>query len=253
LSTIKEWADAQKHELQAVALQRNYLRNPLPPGDGVCGVCRSSAGEGFDVCYQCNQHRNAAGGQVADIVAPISYAIKGTQHAHNLAIYKAVQPSASARFNLSALGVMHLAYHWECFTSALGAPFTHIATVPSTRGRQGTHPIQQIADRFGLPSINATPNAIYPNEDRNFHADRFYLAPGAAGHARILLLDDTWTTGSRIQSLAFALKQAGAASVAAVVLGRHVNPSYALSRPLVDRLRTAGEFDLTRCALDDLK
>ena len=39
----------------------------------------------------------------------------------------------------------------------------------------------------------------------------------------MLLIDDTWTTGASAQSAAAALKQAGAATVAAVVIGRHLN------------------------------
>ena len=45
--------------------------------------------------------------------------------------------------------------------------------------------------------------------------------PGAA----VLLLDDTWTTGSTAQSAAVALHAAGARHVAVVVLGRHLNPA----------------------------
>jgi adenine/guanine phosphoribosyltransferase-like PRPP-binding protein len=40
-----------------------------------------------------------------------------------------------------------------------------------------------------------------------------------------LLLDDTWTSGGTAQSAAVALKQAGARSVAVVVLGRHLPPA----------------------------
>ncbi|BAL88619.1 hypothetical protein AMIS_33990 [Actinoplanes missouriensis 431] len=69
--------------------------------------------------------------------------------------------------------------------------------------------------------------------------------------SRILLIDDTWTTGGRAQSLAFALKSSGAGGVAAVVLGRHVNPDYEPAKPLINRLRSASSFDLHRCALED--
>ncbi len=51
--------------------------------------------------------------------------------------------------------------------------------------------------------------------------DRF-RAPRPLTGASVLLLDDTWTSGGTAQSAAVALKRAGARSVAAVVLGRHV-------------------------------
>lgn len=237
--------------MEAVERQRNYLRNPLPVGEGICAVCRSSADARFELCYQCSQHRSASGGQLADVVAPISYSIKGTQHAHNLIVYKAAQPSIPAQVNLSSLGIMYIAHHWDCLTRALAGEFTHVVAVPSTRGRQGPHPIEGIiAARIPLTVLRPVVNTAYSPDDRDFHRDRFYLPIGSVNGARILLIDDTWTSGGRVQSLAFALKAAGAVGVAAVVLGRHVNPAYGPSKPLVERLRSAPWFDLAQCVLD---
>lgn len=251
MSTPKEWANAQQQEMQAVATQCTYLRNPLPAGEGICAVCRSSVGPNYELCYPCNRHRQLSGGHLADVVAPIAYSIKGTQHAYNLIIYKADPPSVPAQYNLSALGVMYLAYHWDCLAQALGGPFTHLTTVPSTRGRQGPHPIESIiARRINLPPLQPLVNPAYLPDDRGFHQDRFVLLPGTASGARVLLVDDTWTTGARIQSLAYALKAAGAVGVAAVVLGRHVDPGYGPSTAMLDRLRAAPRFDLSRCVLD---
>ena len=67
---------------------------------------------------------------------------------------------------------------------------------------------------------------------------------------RVLVIEDTWTTGARVWSLAFALKQAGASAIIAGVLARHANPQYEPSRPVLDRIRAASAFD-TRCDLDD--
>lgn len=250
MSTLRDWAAAQTAEMELVHRQSTYLRNPLPAGDGICAVCRSSASEGYQICYQCDQHRMAARGQLADVVVPISYAVKNAQHAHSLIVYKTGLPSAEARLKLSSLAIMFIGHHWDCLTARLGGPFTHLVTVPSTRARVGPHPLTSVvAGRIALPTLHPTANPRYPNEDRTFHPDRFLLPPGSAAGARILLIDDTWTTGSRVQSLASALKQAGAA-VAAVILGRHVNPDYGPSKNLVARLRTAAPFDITRCALE---
>jgi orotate phosphoribosyltransferase len=43
--------------------------------------------------------------------------------------------------------------------------------------------------------------------------------------ADLLVVDDTWVSGGSAQSVAAALKLAGARRVAVVVLGRHVNPA----------------------------
>jgi hypothetical protein len=238
--------------LRGAEPQLNYLRNPLPPGDGICRVCRSVAGSGYAICYPCSQHRAASGGQLIDVVVPIAYSIKGTQHAHNLIIYKADRPSNQARYYIASLGAIFFVDHWACLTGAAGGSFTHVATVPSTKGRTGPHPLELILSRrTRLPAVAATPNLSYSSDDRDFHADRFTVDQPVPA-ARVLLLDDTWTTGARIQSLAHALKTAGAAAVVAVVLGRHVNPSYGAAKPLLDRLRSVSGFALDHCAVEDL-
>ena len=63
----------------------------------------------------------------------------------------------------------------------------------------------------------------------------------------MLLIDDTWTTGANAQSAAAALKDAGAGTVAAVVIGRHLNRDWHENDL---RLRALGEsFDWEHCAL----
>jgi hypothetical protein len=250
LSTGDDRAAGPSPAERAVELQRIFLRNPLPAGPGICCVCRGCVDPRFQRCYQCSQHRLAAGARTADVVVPVAYAVKGGQHAHNLTVYKAAPPSPRAQFSLSALGLAFLGRHWRCL-SAAGGRLTHVATVPSTRDRQGPHPIEVIVGRrVGLPLLRFTANAGYPSSDRDFHRDRFRPISGSAAGCRVLLLDDTWTTGGRLQSMAFALKDAGAVSVAAVVLGRHVNPAYGPSAAVLELLRAAPWFDMETCGAE---
>lgn len=55
--------------------------------------------------------------------------------------------------------------------------------------------------------------------------DLFQVSDDIAGRT-VLVIDDTWTSGARIQSAAWALKLAGATRVAAVVIGRHFDRDY---------------------------
>jgi hypothetical protein len=103
--------------------------------------------------------------------------------------------------------------------------------------------------RHPFPSVRAVANDTYSSTDREFHRDRFAVPPGLSVQTRILLLDDTWTSGGRLQSLAFALKDAGAGAVGAVVLGRHVNPGFGPSASMMERIRSA-EFNLERCCIE---
>lgn len=53
----------------------------------------------------------------------------------------------------------------------------------------------------------------------------------------VLLVDDTWVSGSSAQTAVAALKAAGARRVALVVLGRHVDPADPRSAEFLRRLR----------------
>jgi hypothetical protein len=123
--------------------------------------------------------------------------------------------------------------------------------VPSTRGRPGVHPLTAlIGTRLALPSIVSSANPRYGYDDREFHTDWFTATmPRVDGPIHALILDDTWTTGARAQSLAHALKTSGATTVATVVLGRHVNPGHQASRPLIAAIAEP-IFDITRCVVE---
>jgi orotate phosphoribosyltransferase len=63
----------------------------------------------------------------------------------------------------------------------------------------------------------------------------------------VLLIEDTWTTGANVQSAAHALKQAGARTVAAVPIGRHIDPTF---RDHDEQLRRLPAFDWGVCAVE---
>ena len=113
------------------------------------------------------------------------------------------------------------------------------------------HPLDALCgDRVGLPRITVVANQKYGVGEREFQPDWFAAElPDQDQPVRALILDDTWTTGARAQSLAHALKIAGAESAGIVVLGRHVNPDHAPSARLLTALDKK-VFDPSVCALE---
>ena len=218
----------------AAARHAPWLRPPLPAGPGCCAVCRGPARPGFRRCYQCALHWYYAAGMLADIVVPVSYSVAGTGYARALWRYKSDAPGQDAAGR--ALRVMLLVFlhdHGRCiWTRARMTAPTHAAVVPSGRGRPGAHPLQALVQPYlALPWADLAVCAREPVPARDLDPGRFRARARLAG-ANVLLLDDTWTSGSSAQSAAIALKRAGARRVAVVTLGRHVNP----------RERTAGSL-----------
>lgn len=235
-----------------VGQRSGYLRNPLPAGPGVCYVCRGPAAVPHTRCRQCEQHFRAADGQTADVVVPISYAIKREQHAFNLASYKRRPSSDTVRADLLALIQVFIADHGRCLLNAARvSTFDSAVVVPSTRNRPGPHPLQSLVGaRLRLPWLRMSANPKISPESRAFHPDRFSAdePAGDLNGAAVLLLDDTWTTGSRIESAAYALRAAGVRAVGVVVLGWHVNPDWEPWLPLLKTMKKT-PFDLDRCAV----
>ena len=64
----------------------------------------------------------------------------------------------------------------------------------------------------------------------------------------MLLIDDMWTSGASAQSAAAALLDAGAGSVAAVVLARHLNRGWDRNDLRLRRLARDG-FDFASCVV----
>ena len=186
-------ADSWETIRQYVDRQRTYLRNPLPPSPWICGTCRGTCAEGFTLCRRCSDHHDGGGQMLADAVIPISYSPRTGQHHHHLRMYKAFPPSAQAQRNLLALLLQFLRDHLDCVAVVAGGHPTHIATVPSTRGRPGPHPLSTlIGRRLGLPWVPATTNPRYGPDDRDFHRDWFTAhLPGQPAPTRVLIPDDT--------------------------------------------------------------
>jgi orotate phosphoribosyltransferase len=63
-------------------------------------------------------------------------------------------------------------------------------------------------------------------EGRAVLVNRYRATQATTGDPAVLLIDDTWTTGGHAQSAAIALRDAGAAKVAVVVLGRHFDRTF---------------------------
>ena len=195
-----------------------------------CRTCRGPAGTGFARCYQCELALSQVGGLLADTVAPIGYAVRGGPLAEDLRRYKsdrvAAAEATAAGARLRALLAAFLAGRGPSVWAAAGmtAGPTAVAVVPSGQGRPGPHPLAGVVRScMDLPLVRLS---IVPAEIhvRGVNPGWARVGDPVAG-GDVLVVDDTWVSGGSAQSVAAALKRAGAHRVAVVVLGRHVNPA----------------------------
>jgi len=209
------------------------LLTPRSTPPGLCRACMGPAGPGYARCFQCELHAQSAPGLLADAVAPVAYAAKGSPLARDLWLYKAGRPvsgDAGARLLLLLLVFLHDHGSQVCQQAGMTRP-SHVCVVPSGRGRPGPHPLRALAAPYlALPWVGMRPRPGADPWARSLDPGRFRAGQPLTG-AGVLLLDDTWASGSSVQSAAAALKQAGARSVAVVVIGRHVAAGHRACRP----------------------
>jgi len=202
-----------------------YLRNVIRQPKITCRVCAAPV-DGFDRCWRCEQARRIGG--VADLVAPLTYAIAGTPSAALVRDYKN-HPVRSVRQCHSALinGLVRLGItrHERCIGCAAGLAVSCRLVIPSLTSRPGRHPFAELAQM-----VNAASDAValMPAPDARCDRainDKFVLQPAARLDGQhVLILDDVWTTGSNAQSAALAVRRAGAAAVSVLVVGRWLSP-----------------------------
>ncbi len=206
-----------------------YLRNVIREPYVTCRVCGTPV-DGYERCWRCNRDQWTPG--IADLVAPLTYGIERTQSGILLRHYKD-DVSAEARVQHSRvvrrllyLGIMK---HQKCIEKRIGRRATIRVTVPSLNRRPGVHPFAAIAQ--AMNAVNEDRLALVPTpgatNNRVISASKFEIVPKQSLRGQhVLVMDDTWTTGSNTQSAAVKLREAGAEHVSVMVVGRWLSPMY---------------------------
>ena len=203
------------------------MRNVCPVGVGICSTCKTFIDPDFDRCFACSRQPDWF-----DAVVPISYSEHLGQLHTALRLYKrsssSVQQYAAVR--LAAILWRFLVRHEYCVAAdAAVTTFDAVATVPSsTAARESVSALWTIAG-WCEPIRGRLERILAPTDEipagRGFDQRRYAVQQQVDGIS-VLLIDDTWAAGGHAQSAAAALRDAGAANVALVVIGRHVQPGW---------------------------
>lgn len=225
----------------------NFMFGPRD-GTGVCTFCFNLT-RGFERCYSC-----ARGELALAAMVPISYSVGGEQLHHALMGYKRLNGEIARRLTVELAAVLwrFLVSHEQCVAAAAGVPaFELVTTVPSgARERDGEHALRRIVGDLVGPTRQRYRRLLrrsaLPVRPREVSGDKFEPLRRLRGE-RVLLIDDTWTTGASARSAAVALDDAGAGLVAAVVIGRYLNREWGENNQRLSALVPA--FDWGRCAV----
>ncbi len=224
-----------------------------------CQHCYGSVGHGFTLCQNCEQYGTLDGWtvrHVLDAVVPITYSpddgLESLLHQ-----YKKSPPGRERRSFGSALGSVVYEFierHLECLTSVGGIDVATI--VPPTKPRSFGPLRYAIEERVdvGWPfpwRFDLLENHTGRRPPRGVLQPDLYTLTSDLDLAgmTVLLADDTWTSGSTMVSAASLLRDAGAARVVGLPIGRQVRSgTYGTSQDLYDTAHHQ-RWRLGRCVL----
>lgn len=230
------------------------LATPPDEGPGVCSRCWTwvpasdgiEPGGGTNDCENCDEVRDALGREplalsVVSLYRPSSPLRDVLTH------YKGrddgVDPLDPSCVPLvrSMLGRFLVEHGGRL--SGLSGGIDAVVVVPSTE-RPPPHPMEAVVDSLNL-DLPRLPLLVRGEGELGFRKpsrDGFKVLEEREP-LRVLLVDDVYTTGSRLNSAAFALENGGHRLAAGLVLARRINPEYAQDARRLWVAATAEAFD----------
>lgn len=224
-----------------------YLRNTIREKQVTCSVCCAPV-EGYERCSSCNTHAQA-GAAVADRVAPLVYAQKGAQTYRAMYGYKAPQPQGIHVDVVNSLLAMAVSGHMDCDLKLAPSQATlRWTTVPSSRSRTGEHPLHVLVNRLFVPGYELPVSRVEDAPKGKSVCPQNYEVPEAlAPGTHVLVVDDSWVSGGSAQSVAAAVRAAGAESVSILAVARVLDASWPPTAAFLQQGWLEEDYDPTIC------
>lgn len=204
---------------------------PSEATDGACRFCLGICGLRCDNCYKCGNvwiFQEPAIQRACDLIVACTVAVQPSDWYNVMSQYKRGSPQQSYSNLVATILHVWLNEHQGKLTDALRGPPTVAVVVPSRTAPIPT-PLHGIVEGQPLLEGLVQPWAIrYCGQagsqwkHKRLESGAFLVDHQVISGQRVVLVEDTWVTGSTALSAALAVRQAGARSIALVSIARMV-------------------------------
>lgn len=205
-----------------------YLRNAAFIQGTTCAICATPVNHVLDThCPQCRGLTDSTS-TAADRVGLMIYAVQYDTQAYRLVQqYKGGFPGADHLLVMRSLLALGLRGHVECDLKLSGFERRDMgwAVVPSSKGRDVLPALVHGLARRPEDQVSLSA-ASHGFEKHTFRPENFLVPADSNIPRHVLLIDDSWVSGSNAQSAASALKHAGVQDVSIFVVSRVLKPTY---------------------------
>lgn len=235
--------------------EQHVAPSVLADDAGTCSLCRTPTpvgpqGTPYERCYNCRRVFS----DVLDGLVPICYSLHDGLEGI-LGRSKNEPPDVWLRRPLGSLLWTFLKHHLKCIEGFYGGTFDLWIAMPSHSSARGGRNhldalighVRDFADEWSS-GVLVKNDASKARVRREKIVPELFTAIPAVSGKRILLFDDTFTTGGSMASAAHALKQAGAVSVVGLTFGRQLRADWPNSREFVAALGGRG-LEIDQCAV----
>lgn len=224
----------------------SYLKSVVRAPRGTCSVCNTPVGANRQLCIPCGGHAGT-GLPLADRVGSLVYAVKPDSQTYLLVYnYKSVSAGPSHEREMMALLALGLRGHIHCPGNLSGSPVSAWCVVPSTKGRVKLH--EMVAKLAKPESVEVRVRyAGNGQHDRTLRPDYWQVSFDGDVPKHVLVIDDSWVTGSNAQSVATALKTAGVATVSVFTVANVLNSDWEPNVAFIKSHLSGPAFYKNRC------